>query len=149
MPRFRIAKLFDVCDPVEGPRFSSDHPRRDDPEERQRILEFLNDGPVVIRAAGRTEDRYDPSKGAAVPIVTQTDGEWIWNAGHAYYLANYGLALEPDFHNHIRNKGHRVEEPSRERVVEALRFLQAEQARQGGRQARLTPEVWGSLRGVA
>ena len=73
-----------------------------------------------------------------MPIVTQTDGEWIWNTGHAYYLANYGLALEPDFHNHIRNKGYRIEEPSRERVVEALRFIEAEQAPHEGGTYRFT-----------
>lgn len=125
---FRVARLFDHVDPERGPIFAPDHPRVDDLAERSRLVTFLRGGTALLAVASRSEDRVDPTRGDRVPIVTKTDGQWIWSAGHAYYLQQYGLALEPEFNEHIRARGYIAESPNEQTLRAAAEFFRSYQA---------------------
>lgn len=125
---FRMARLFDVLDPVTGPSFAPDHPREHDAEEIERLLGFLYDGAPLIAAIGRAPDLVEPSRGERVPIATMTDGVWIWSGGHAYYLETYGIALDPEFHEHIRQQRYRAKQPDQRTLDEAMAYLEEQQA---------------------
>jgi hypothetical protein len=100
----RIARLFDDVDPTRGPRMASDHPVLG-PAEANEFLRYLNQGAPALTTMARMYDVVDPSKGEVVPLSFSTDGDWVWSHGSAYYLKEYGLALEPAFAASIQARG--------------------------------------------
>ncbi|MEU9704354.1 hypothetical protein [Streptomyces sp. NPDC047981] len=121
---FKRARLFDGVDPESGPYFDESRPRIADPVERGRLLAFLSEGGVAIeRAAGSAQDQVDASKGRVVPVVTVTDGAWIWTLAHAYYLEQYGVGPDADFYAYIKSRDYRAGRPEKELQDAALEFL--------------------------
>ena len=90
----RVARLFDGMDATGRPRLA-------DPEERGRIARFLSGGKVIRRVVTTDVDRVEPANGRVVPVLTHTDGTWIWSAAVRYYVETHGIAPEPDFLAHI------------------------------------------------
>ncbi|MFF3015766.1 hypothetical protein [Streptomyces sp. NPDC057939] len=121
---FKRARLFDGVTPESGPYFDESRPRIADQAERDRLLEFLSHGGAAIeRAAGLAPDQLDASKGKVVPIVTMTDGVWIWTLAHAYYLEHYGFAPDSEFYEYIKSRDYRADGPEEEIQSAALEFL--------------------------
>ncbi|WP_331767873.1 hypothetical protein [Embleya sp. NBC_00896] len=121
---FKRARLFDGVDPESGPYFDESRPRIDDQDERERLVEFLaHGGTAVERAAGLAPDRLDASKGKVVPILTMTDGVWIWASAQAYYLEQYGYGPDSEFYEYIKSRGYRADKVGKEITVAALEFL--------------------------
>jgi hypothetical protein len=100
-PPFRIARVFDFAKPETGPGFSPGHRMVTDSGERERLLEFLTSGTLVLHTTARTYDVLDPQAGQVVPSSFRTDGEWIWTDSVAYYLEQHGLAPDEDLAAHI------------------------------------------------
>lgn len=119
----RRARLFDGVGDNGAPFFAADHARVDDPAVRARIIGFLAGGRIVRRTTALDVDRFDPAAGRAVPMSVHTDGQWLWNAGLAYYLDRYGLAPEDEFVEHIARHGHVAQDPDEEAVQAALALL--------------------------
>jgi len=119
----RFARLFDKRDASGDWTFDPDRPRVDDPAERARISAFLNDGKMIVRIVGHTDDRMDPTRGEVVPMSTHTDGTWLWNASVRYYLDTYGIAPEPDFLAHIAAHEYVPVQPDETTVRAALAAL--------------------------
>jgi hypothetical protein len=95
MPTARIAKVFDGA--TNGvPFYLPDHPRLT-PSQRTEPLAYLAAGTALLMTTASEPDFVEPSRGEVVPMNFRTDGTWIWNDALAYYLAEYGLAPEPDF----------------------------------------------------
>ena len=91
----RIAKVFDGAD--DGvPYYLPDHPRLT-PAERAQPLAYLAAGTALLVTTASEPDFVEPSRGEVVPMNFRTDGTWVWNDALAYYLAEYGLAPEPEF----------------------------------------------------
>uniref|UniRef100_A0AAU2JQU2 Uncharacterized protein n=1 Tax=Streptomyces sp. NBC_00049 TaxID=2903617 RepID=A0AAU2JQU2_9ACTN len=121
---FKRARLFDGVDPESGPYFEESRPRVVDQAERERLLEFLARGGTALeRAAGLAPDQLDASKGKVVPIVTVTDGVWIWTLAQAYYLEQYGYGPDAEFYEHIKSQEYRANKPGEETKAAALEFL--------------------------
>ncbi|MFB9430936.1 TNT domain-containing protein [Streptoalloteichus tenebrarius] len=78
--------------------------------ERQAVLKYLRDAPVVLSSRGQTEDDLDPERGRVVPMAYQTDGAWIWSAAHAYYLEHHGLTPPLELLGHIRDRRYQLPE---------------------------------------
>lgn len=129
MSDFQIAPLADGVDPERGPYFSQDHARLEDGEEKDRILGFLTSGRVIRRAAGRSPDFFSSDGGRVVPIVTYTDGSWVWTAAQGYYLRKYGLSLDTAFHEHIRRQNYSVGTVDDATAQAAMEFVQRSQRR--------------------
>lgn len=121
----RIARLFDGKDADGDWTFDQDHPRITDREERARVAGFLRSGTVILRISGLDVDRCDPSRGAAVPLSTMTDGEWIWGDGLRYYVETHGIAPEPEFLAHMAAHGYTAERPDKAARQAALDHLRA------------------------
>jgi hypothetical protein len=119
----RRARLFDGIDDNGRPYFAADRARVDDPAERTRIVGFLIGGRIVRRTTALDVDRFDPAAGRAVPMSVHTDGEWLWNAGLAYYLDRHGFAPEPEFVDHIVRCAYTAREPDEAAVQAALALL--------------------------
>jgi hypothetical protein len=122
MSDFRLAKTFDGVDPKSGPYFSG-RSIVVDPEEKRRLIAYLDGAPLIRHAPGFTIDEVDQSKGEVVPIGTATDGVWIWDIEISYYLKTYGYAPDPEFYEHIKAQNYQVSTPSEATLLEALRFL--------------------------
>ncbi|QBD83676.1 DUF4237 domain-containing protein [Ktedonosporobacter rubrisoli] len=65
-------------------------------EEIPRLLDYLENAPVVLAARGFARDAFDPEGPGQVPLTFHTDGPLVWAGACAYYLRHYGLAPEPD-----------------------------------------------------
>jgi hypothetical protein len=132
---FEIARVYDFADPVTGPGFAPDHPVIEDPDERDRLLDYLETGDMVLSTTARQDDILDPAAGAAVPASFRTDGTWIWTDAVAYYLSTHGMAPDARLLEHIdaqRELGWDVPDADHETAIRAADFLlhpPAEQAR--------------------
>ncbi|WP_143118528.1 SseB family protein [Actinomadura madurae] len=103
---FRFARLVDDIGEDGQGVLAPERSRIDDPQERQRILDYLRGGTPVMLVPGFTADLLDPARRQAVPMSTRTDGRWVWSDGTEYYLEIYGIAPEPDFYLTIREAGY-------------------------------------------
>jgi hypothetical protein len=101
----RVASLFDGIDEEGNGRFDEDHPRLEDAEERERVLGYLRDGEILMFTPARLDDVIDPARTFAVPLNFRTDGTWVWNDVHRYYLEEHHIAPEADLLAHIRSAG--------------------------------------------
>lgn len=105
------AGLFDGNDPSGRAFFAPDHPRISDPVTRKLVLGYLRSGRPVYSGYPDQDDVMDPARGEVVPGGLQTDGEWIWPAGSAYYLEQYHLTPDNALLEHILARGGRITEP--------------------------------------
>src|SRR5699024_9581901 len=87
-PHFRTARIFDGTDSAGGPLIDRDEL---DPEEQDRILEYLDSAPVVVPVRGHDIDHLDGTQESRVPVAFHSDGMWIWPAAVNYYLREYGV----------------------------------------------------------
>jgi hypothetical protein len=93
------------------------------PEERDRVLSYLDGAPVVLAARGHDNDAFDPDRPAAVPMNFRTDGNWVWPGAVAYYLRVHAVTPDPDLLSHIRSRRFilpDVDEPTKELAVAAI-----------------------------
>ncbi|MCR3736736.1 Protein of unknown function (DUF4237) [Prauserella salsuginis] len=127
-PRFRMARIFDGAGP-NGPVIT--RPELD-PDERDRVLAYLDGAPTVGPARGYDVDRLDPDQSAEVPIAFHSDGSWIWPAAVPYYLRTHGVAPEADLLQHIRAAGFTVPEvPDETRQAAAAHVAHGQGPQQG------------------
>ncbi|SNY69851.1 hypothetical protein [Paractinoplanes atraurantiacus] len=115
----QVAALFDELDDDGVAYFSADHPRLAG-GERDRVLAYLRQGVPLIHTTEYALDAVEPQRGDAVPVAFHTDGEWIWAEATTYYLAEYGIAPDPDLLDHIAARGGRMPAVPDESVHRAL-----------------------------
>lgn len=120
----KIAKLFDGM--RDGIPFVVDRPPLPPGRERSVFLTYLRQGKVILRAAGLSADRLDESRGKQVPIIYQTDGEWVWSGSVAYYLEEHDLPPEPAFLDYLRGRNLAYEAPTPEQIDAAAAAIQAQ-----------------------
>ncbi len=131
---FEVARVFDFADPVTGPGFAPDHPKITDPAERDRLLEYLHGGVVVLRNTTRMRDVLDSGAPAVVPMHFRTDGEWIWTDTVEYYLRHHDIAPDARLAAHIgamRARGQAVPDTGHDSAVRAADFLLRRAEKQG------------------
>ncbi|HEY3468006.1 MAG TPA: hypothetical protein VGL47_22960, partial [Amycolatopsis sp.] len=111
-PHFRIARIFDTVGPAGRPVIN----RPDlEIEEQDRLLEYLENAPLVVPERGYDIDRLAATPEATVPVAFHSDGQWIWPAAVDFYLRKYGVSPEPDLVEHVRAVGFKlppVDEPT-------------------------------------
>jgi hypothetical protein len=125
-PPFRMARIFDFADPVTGPGFALGHRIITEQEERDRSVQFLSAGTVILHTTGQMKDVLDPDCGEVVPTSFRTDPEWIWTDTATYYLEHYGLAPDAELVKHIDDRwraGRFASETDHETAVEAANFV--------------------------
>jgi len=117
----RIARTFDGASPKDGPWFDPSHELVVDMKERQRLLDFLRGGEVVLTTDVRLTDVLTAAAGA-VPADLRSDGRWVWSEASRYYLERHRLAPEAGLAEHaLRNMPKRKLSPlDRHRVRAAL-----------------------------
>lgn len=124
MPEFRIAQVFDATAEDGTAVMGPGHPRIADPEERQRLLGYLRDAPVVLYTLERDDDRFQRWRGRAVPMSFHSDGTWVWSEELSYYLEHYAFAPEPALHRHIAANDYRVPEVAEDVLTAASRVFE-------------------------
>jgi hypothetical protein len=72
-----------------------------DPAERRQLLNYLNNGTLVVDSDVYGRDLLEPTRHYAVRARERTDGTWIWPEAVQFYLRWHGLAPDPDLHRHI------------------------------------------------
>ncbi|WP_432990119.1 hypothetical protein [Dactylosporangium sp. CA-233914] len=97
----RVARAFDGVDADRGPWFAPDRPVVQDEQVRRRLLDALDAAEIIARSEGRMVDVREPERGAVVPLHLRTDGAWVWSEATVYYLAEHGLAPDPDLAAHL------------------------------------------------
>lgn len=119
----RLARAFDGVDEAGEPVFEGDHPRLLDAVERDRVLDYLRAGTVVLDTDSTMDDVVDRSRGSVVPVSFRSDGVWIWPDIVCYYLEQHGLAPDEELLAHIRTVDHppaALDAVTTHRVVEFL-----------------------------
>ncbi|MFD0199447.1 MULTISPECIES: TNT domain-containing protein [Saccharothrix] len=118
------APLFDGPEPVVRDR-PAVHP-----QERDEVLAYLENAPVVLAARSYGPDALKPDATPSVPLSFHTDGTWVWPGGVAYYLRHHHVPPVPQLVQHIRDNGYAVPPvtPEAERAAAAVATGQAEGA---------------------
>lgn len=119
----RMATVWDKIDENGRPAIAADHPTVD-PDEQRRFVDYLSAATVVLRTPSLAEDVVDPSKGACVPQLYATDGDFVWDGALVYYLRTYALTPDQEFVTHLRERtpGQPPALPD-EQIREALNFI--------------------------
>ncbi len=97
----RLAAVFDEVDATGTPSFRPGHPRIEDPDERARLVTYLDQGHALLVTPTLAEDVLAPERGPVVPMSFRTDGTWIWSDALTYYLERHALSPEADFLAHV------------------------------------------------
>ncbi|MFD4251301.1 ferredoxin [Amycolatopsis thermoflava] len=93
------------------------------PEERARVLAYLEAAPVVLAARSYAVDEFAPEEPPSVPLNFRTDGHWVWPGAVTHYLREHGVPPDPELVAHIRARGYvvpEVGEQARDRAVAAV-----------------------------
>ncbi|MFF5260124.1 hypothetical protein ACFY4C_14335 [Actinomadura viridis] len=93
------------------------------PDEREAVLRYLRDAPLVYDLRQVFVDGFHPDRPARVPGTFQTDGTWMWSGGVPYHLEAHGVPPEPDLVEHIRANGFKVPEVDAAARAKATRTL--------------------------
>ncbi|MFT7841844.1 hypothetical protein Q5530_37390 [Saccharothrix sp. BKS2] len=117
----RIARAFDGSSPTKGPYFSPSRELLVEADERQRLLDFLAGGEVVLPVPGALDDVLSGASGA-VRADLRSDGAWVWSDASHYYLDRHLVAPDPELARHAAaNPAHRpLTHVERHRVRAAL-----------------------------
>ncbi|HEY9412617.1 MAG TPA: hypothetical protein VIP77_23785 [Jiangellaceae bacterium] len=99
------APEFDGHDEHGRPRH--DRPRVH-PQERNDVLAYLEDAPVVLAARSLGPDALKPDDAPVVPRTFHTDGTWVWSGAVAHYLRAHYVPPVPQLVQHIRDHAYQV-----------------------------------------
>lgn len=92
-------------------------------EERDRVLDYLANAPVVLAARSYDVDAFAPDREPEVPLNFRTDGSWVWPGAVVYYLREHDVAPDPDLVNHIRARRFvlpGVDDPAKDLAIAAI-----------------------------
>jgi hypothetical protein len=103
---FRFARVFDAVSPEYSPQISQERGFVPDDTERARLRAYLTGAPAVGDAARPATNVLDQTE--TFLSGHRTDGLWVWSDQVAFYLDRLGVAPEPEFYRHIRERGYAV-----------------------------------------
>ncbi|HEY7225972.1 MAG TPA: SUKH-3 domain-containing protein [Micromonosporaceae bacterium] len=106
MSGFRFARVFDAVSPEYAPQISQERGFITDDAERARVRAYLAGAPTIGDGGAPATNVLDQSE--TFPNSHHTDGVWIWTDQVAFYLDRLGIAPEPDFYRHIRDRSYAV-----------------------------------------
>lgn len=116
----RTPRIYDGLDDAGRPVVERE---RLAPEERERVLAYLEAAPAVLASRSYGTDAFDPARTDVVPMVFRTDGSWAWPGAVAYYLREHDIPPDPELLSHIRGRRFAVPEvgePAREIALAAI-----------------------------
>ncbi|WP_189210562.1 hypothetical protein [Actinokineospora fastidiosa] len=96
----RVAPVFDGASANRGPWFSPARELVVDADERQKLLDFLDGGEVVMAAENHLPDVLAKSPADVVPADLRSDGAWVWSAASGYFLDRHLVAPDPALVEH-------------------------------------------------
>lgn len=140
----RVARSVDQERDEQGRPVVYDPPL--DPGEVPAVVDYLGTAPLLASTTATAVDPFDSSVGEAVPLNLHTDGMWIWSESLAYFAHRYGIAPEPDFLAHIRERRYRFPDLPPETLARASEVVRSGiaqpplQATSGG-PVRMDPET--------
>ncbi len=76
--------------------------------ERDAVLAYLDEAPLVLSSRGRTRDELSDSDEQVVPMGFHTDGRFVWPSAAAYYLRAHGVPPAMPLMAHVRAARHRL-----------------------------------------
>ncbi|MGW5050425.1 hypothetical protein [Actinokineospora sp. NPDC004072] len=101
----RVAPVFDGASPAGGPWFSPARELVVDADERQRLLDFLEGGELVLAADTPLPDVLSARRPDVVPADLRSDGAWVWSAASGYFLDRHRVAIDPGLAEHAAGAG--------------------------------------------
>ncbi|WP_258903399.1 hypothetical protein [Actinokineospora sp. UTMC 2448] len=96
----RVAPVFDGASANRGPWFSPARELVVDADERQKLLDFLDGGEVVMAAENHLPDVLAKSPADVVPADLRSDGAWVWSAASGYFLDRHLVAPDQGLVEH-------------------------------------------------
>lgn len=117
----RVARTFDGASPDGGPYFSPSREFVVAADQRQRLLDFLSGGEVVLPVPGGLDDVLSPSA-EPVPVDLRSDGVWVWSDAIHHYLDKHLVSPDPELVEHAASAsgGRRLTHLDRYRVRAVL-----------------------------
>ncbi len=116
----RTPRVYDGLDEAGRPVVDRE---RLSPDERDRVLAYLEAAPVVLAARSYDTDAFAPDEPAAVPMNFRTDGSWVWPGAVVYYLRKHDVTPDPELLAHIRGRDFTmpaVDDPTRDLAVSVI-----------------------------
>jgi len=116
----RTPRIYDGLDDAGRPVVERE---RLGPDERERVLAYLEAAPAVLASRSFGTDAFDPARTDVVPMVFRTDGSWTWPGAVAYYLREHDVPPDPQLLSHIRGRRFAVPEvgePERQIALAAI-----------------------------
>ena len=95
---------------------------------KTKLLAYLKDGDVILRAPTDLEDHLDPSRRHGPTLAYMTDGEWVWGAEVPYYLEHHGVMPATLFLASMHRRGFKMPEVNKEQKLAAMKLLQLDEA---------------------
>jgi hypothetical protein len=91
--------------------------------DESEVCRYIDSGYVVMDVMDAELDVIsgDVHIGGASSLLT--DGIWIWRKDLSYYTKRYHLDVSGEFLNHARGFGYKIQEVSRERLMEAESYI--------------------------
>ncbi|SDT10368.1 hypothetical protein [Actinoplanes derwentensis] len=99
-----VARVFDSYTPETGGQFDPEHPLLAGGDEATRVLDYLNQGHVLLATTMREPDVFDTDAGPVVPSSFRTDGRFVWTDAVGYYLRTYALSPDAELLDHVRER---------------------------------------------
>ncbi len=78
------------------------------PQDRDDVLEYLENAPAVLAARGYGPDLLQPDSEPDVPQSFHTDGTWVWSGAVPHYFRKHNVNPVPQLVQHIHDNGYRV-----------------------------------------
>jgi hypothetical protein len=78
------------------------------PQERDDVLAYLENAPVVLAARGYGQDLIQADATPGVPMTFHTDGTWVWSGAVPYYYRLHHVSPVPQLVDHIRSNNFTV-----------------------------------------
>lgn len=69
----------------------------------KKICNYLKSGTVIVACFGISKDIFDENKISGNQSLL-TDGKYVWSDDLAYYVKEYGLQIDNDFLEYMKEK---------------------------------------------
>ncbi|MCR4597550.1 MAG: hypothetical protein K5678_00790 [Acetatifactor sp.] len=73
------------------------------PDETEKICQYLDSGIEFVVSPGKTYDVINPENGTAGISSSYSDGVWLWPGDLAYYVRKYNVKLPEEFISAMRD----------------------------------------------
>src|SRR5262245_21477278 len=85
--------------------------------EQELIAHYLDTGEVLATTGSLVDDQLEPATREVARLEVLTDGIWVWPRDLSYYVMTYNAIVPSDFTEHMRRRGWRPPNLTRDELL--------------------------------